>query len=835
LRQQAGKRNADNPLEKQLPDGRFLEIRVGRLSGGGVVAMFTDVTGRREAEQQRQRSEALLKDAIGALDEAFVLRDPQDRVVYCNEKFRDMYAADEQPIAPGSSYPLLVAEAARRGRFPAAIGRVADWVSEHLARPRSANELRIVELDDGRIMRAIDRRTPDGYHVGVRVEITDLVMATNRAEASAKSKSRFLANMSHEIRTPMNAIIGMTGLVLETEINAEQRELLDIVRDSGDALLALINDILDFSKIEAGQLDLELTEFDLHDTIRQSAKLLMQKARDKDIALEFVIGRDVPRVVKGDAYRLRQVLLNLLSNAVKFTDHGWVLLSVAARPRSLPSQDAELEFRVRDTGTGIPAEKLKHIFQPFSQADDSITRRFGGTGLGLSICTELVSKMGGQLAVDSVDGEGSTFSFTVRMPESGEQAQRQNVQHVPVLVLDRSPLPDRTLLDCLKHWNLDARPARTPAQALTMLGDDGNRPDYVVVKSSWLGLASASQQEQISGHFDMAARILLMDTAIDSSIEKQFGHSLRWPGGTNSLYDALAVTVQNGAHTSGSPDQQFKEAVDTSSRFLLLVDDNPINRKLALRLLEGMGHRVAVATNGLEAVNFVTEQPVDMVLMDMQMPVMDGFEATARIREMEQGGERHTPIVAMTAHAMAEDKQRCADAGMDGHVSKPIVKQVLAETVARLALRSTPSPNTDSNAASATTQQTQASPNNQPQASDAAVTGLELINRAAALDQLGGDEELFDELCGMFVASLPEVCENLRKAATSQDIDQLGNLAHAQKGAAGAIAASQCRELAATLEQVCNSGDHEQATNLVSKLLDCMAAVGNEINQTVSQ
>jgi signal transduction histidine kinase len=323
-------------------------------------------------------------------------------------------------------------------------------------------------MADGRVLRVVERKMPDKHTIGFYVDITEMVRVTETAQEASRVKSQFLANMSHEIRTPMNAIIGMTALVLDTHVSADQRELLEIVKNSSDALLTLINNILDFSKIEAGQMMLEMAEFDLHKCVRGAARILADRARDKGIVFECTVGSDVPHFVIGDSYRLRQVLINLLSNAVKFTDTGWDKLTVSATPAADADQAAMLEFSICDTGLGIPQDRLEQIFQPFSQADGSITRKFGGTGLGLSISGDLIEQMGGMIVVDSVVGAGRTFHFSIRLPEAAliPIAALPAITGTSVLVLDPAAAPDQDLLKCLQQWKYVLRVLRMPAQAL---------------------------------------------------------------------------------------------------------------------------------------------------------------------------------------------------------------------------------------------------------------------------------------------------------------------------------------------------------------------------------
>ncbi len=642
--------------------------------------------------------------------------------------------------------------------------------------------------------------------------VQELELAKARAEEATETKSAFLANMSHEVRTPLNAVLGMAALALQTRVNAEQKDYLTTIKSSGESLLAIVNDILDFSKIEARRLDLERTEFDLRETIGDAARLLAMRAAEKGIELACDVAADVPETLVGDPRRLRQVLLNVTGNAVKFTEKGEVVLRVSVTDAT--RDHVALEFSVSDTGIGIPSEKQGHIFQAFTQADNSTTRRYGGTGLGLAIAKHLVELMGGEISVQSDVGRGSTFHFTAVF-EASEHAgppaalpKRAALDGLRVLVVDDNATNRRILERMLESWHMEPTTVSDARSAIAALRDAsrGRRFQAVITDCQMPDEDGFSLTRKIK--HDPRLRtlpVIMLSSAAQGDVAAKRTRAgvdayLMKPVKHSDLLDSLATLF--GASTrrparSGRARAHSKKA-DKPLR-ILVAEDNQVNRKLVTTLLKKRGHRVRAVENGREAVDAVRASGngrFDVLIMDVQMPEIGGYEATRMIRAAE-GPDRHLPIVALTAHAMQGDRERCLNAGMNAYLAKPIDVEALIATVEGFGKM----PSTAGD--------------HQPVVFRAAV-----FDESAALAHTGGDRRLLAELAEILRADARSSLRHIEQAIARGDAETIRIAAHTLKGSLATLGSSAGRDAAFAIEEAGRANDIEEAERAFSRLRD---------------
>ncbi len=793
-------------LQKARDD---LEVRVEERTQ----ELQKEVAERRQTEKALEERTAFLDSLIKNTPVGIVAIDDNDAVQMCNPAFEKLFRYRQKDIQGRRLFDLLSAPNVDP-EVQLSRNRLARGQITHVVTQRRRSDGTLVDVDGYSVPLIIN-----GHATGAVVlyqDITErkraeeaLLRAKEAAEAANRAKSEFLANMSHEIRTPMNGIIGMTELALDTGLNGEQREYLTMVKSSADSLLTLINDILDFSKIEAGKLEIEQIDFSLSQMLGETVKVLSMRAHQKGLELAWRVAPEIPEWVNGDENRLRQVLVNLIGNAVKFTERGEITVEVEKEAED--GRELMMHFRVRDTGIGIAKEKQAIVFEAFTQADSSASRKYGGTGLGLAITTRLINLMGGRIWVESEPGRGSTFHFTARFgfaEKSEPEMSRDDLSAVagaPVLVVDDNRTNRLGLAEMLLRWGVRPEAVDSGAAALDALeaADKQGQPFRLLLTDMQMpemdGLELLARVRR-SGAFRELPTILLSSGVQpqEAAEARELGIAayLMKPVQPRELREAMLQALAPVAASHREAEARTP-AERKSDMQVLLTEDNPVNRRLAVALLAKRGHTVLVAENGREALGVLETKTPDVVLMDLQMPVMDGFEAIRAIRAKESREGGHLPIIALTAHAMQGDRERCLEAGADDYVTKPIRTTELFAAMERV---------------------TKAGGAGQAVPASGLKHGGEVLDLAAALERVEGDRELLEELARLFIEGSPSAIQEMRGALSERDAHRLDRLAHTMKGSSASLGANRVSEAALVLEMRARSGALENASDLMDSL-----------------
>jgi PAS domain S-box-containing protein len=786
----------------------------------GYLVIYHDIS---QLQRQKQYYESLLEVSPTAI----VTVDPDHKVTSWNPAAEKLFGYSRQE-AIGREVDSLVANSEAVHPEAVRLNRQTEAGEVRLTTRRTRKDGSLVDVD----VRAAPIRVGDRM-VGLYAlyhDVSELQRAREQAESAAQAKSAFLAMMSHEIRTPMNAVIGMTGLLLGTDLTPEQRNYAEVIRSSGEALMAIIDEILDFSKIEAGRLELERRPFDLRNCVESALELVAASASVKGLDLAYLFDQGLPGAIVGDETRLRQILINLLNNAIKFTDTGEVVVSVDGE--ALESGEGEtareykLHFAVRDSGIGIPQDRLSRLFESFSQVDASTTRRYGGTGLGLAISKRLCELMGGTIWAESRIGEGSAFHFTIQAEQAPalvpahEHGAPPQLHGRRVLIVDDNATNRHILVRQAESWGMLARDTPSPARALEWIRR-GDPFDLAILDMQMPEMDGVTLAEEIGRYRDAHELPLVMLTSLGSWGELregvEFAASLTKPIKPSQLYDTLMsvfgatrADVQAPAPREG-PVGQLAERMPLR---ILVAEDNVVNQQLALLLLKKLGYQADVAADGLEALRALERAPYDVVLMDVQMPTMDGLEATRRIHQQWPEGQR-PHVIAATANAMQEEREACLAAGMDNYLSKPIRMEELAAALRRCRPRVAPwRPATAWEASVGA----QAPPDGELRGQPRSAGVLHPPALERLMQTIGDDRGLLAALIDTFLDDVPRLVDGARQGLQQGQADEVRRAAHTLKSNGATFGAIRFSELSRELEALARSGTLEGTADLLARI-----------------
>jgi PAS domain S-box-containing protein len=799
----------------------------------GCVVSFTDITQRKASERLLRETEEFFRGVLERAPDGILVVDADGSIRLANAQCEMLFGYTRDELI-GQPVEILVPDATR----PQHPELRASFLRAPTTRAMGAKSELHARRKDGSLFPVDIGLSPlpgrNGANIQVAVSVRDITerkqaevelkAAKQKAEEATRMKSMFLANMSHEIRTPMNAIIGLSHLALKTELSAKQRDYISKVHNAGTSLLAVINDILDFSKIEAGRLDIETTDFRLDDVISSVTTVTGQKATEKGLEFLAHVAPGIPQFLIGDPHRLGQILTNLVNNSVKFTERGEIVVSAAMLEQT--GEKCQLKFSVKDTGIGMSKEQAAKLFQPFTQADMSTTRRYGGTGLGLTVCRRLVELMGGQIWLESEPGVGTTFTFTVWLGVGQQKGSGkivpQKLTTMRALIVDDNAGAREIIDDLLTGVVAQRDAVASGPEAIAAVKQADETAPYDVVFMDWRmpgmdGLQAARTLKADESLKHCPAIIMVTAFGRDEIREEaerlQLDGFLVKPVTRSMLVDALVNTFAEPGEHVAAVASAADDGVNLTGLRALLVEDNDINQQIAVELLEGVGAKVHVAANGQEAVNRLFNGPIpppyDVVLMDLQMPVMDGHQATAKIRA--DARFKDLPIYAMTAHATLEERDFCLANGMSGHIAKPIDPALLFDTLGKVARRSTEAASTDTSTR-----------NGAGSATTAELPAVDGLDSAEGLRRVGGNHKLYMKLLREFASQQADVVEQVRAALARNDTESATRIAHTLKGVAGSLGTGPVQTAAAAVEKLLRD---RAAADATSSALDQLAAV----------